>query len=281
MQNFQSFIDIISKGRKIHICVHDMTGVLAADTTAVARKNAIHTKAYCDAAKSTPKGRRLCLWCKMLANNKATCEKKPFSGRCPWGLEEAAYPVIKNGNVIAIVYVGNFITDVLKTEECIKKACLATEVSESRLRDLLNECDRDTTADEALSIAEIVSDYLLMLCQKTTYAPKNYHWLVGVLKNYADSLSNNDISLSALARIYHKNEKYMGRLFKKETGKSYSEYCNDVRLDRAAELLVCGSGKIIDIALECGFNHVSYFNRSFKMRYGMSPSQYRREYAMG
>jgi AraC-like DNA-binding protein len=35
------------------------------------------------------------------------------------------------------------------------------------------------------------------------------------------------------------------------------------------------SERIINIALECGFNNISYFNRSFKKKYGISPTEYR------
>jgi AraC-like DNA-binding protein len=40
-------------------------------------------------------------------------------------------------------------------------------------------------------------------------------------------------------------------------------------------MLLSGDEKIIDIALECGFNNIAYFNRLFVKKYGMSPSEYR------
>ena len=276
MQNFQTFINILSKGKKIHICVLDMSGVLSTDYTAVSQKNAIHTKAFCDVAKSTVKGRRLCLKCKTLANNKSVKEKKPFSGYCPWGLYEVAYPVVKGGDVLAVVYVGNIVTDEKKTKEKIKKACALTEVSEKEIMAHLDECDRATTVGEAFQVAEIVGDYLIMLSENVRNPRGGRHWLVGVLKNYADTVAPGEISINSLSGIYHKNEKYMGRLFKKEMGKSYAEYCNDIRIERALELLKNTDAKIIDIALECGFNHVSYFNRVFKKKYGVSPTEYRK-----
>jgi AraC-like DNA-binding protein len=47
------------------------------------------------------------------------------------------------------------------------------------------------------------------------------------------------------------------------------------RLRRAALRLSSGKGKIVDIALDCGFGDVSNFNRAFRAEFGMSPRAYR------
>ena len=82
-------------------------------------------------------------------------------------------------------------------------------------------------------------------------------------------------SLSEFAVTHQKNAQYIGRLFKSETGMSFGEYCNGLRLEKATRLLVDRNKKIIDIATECGFENVTYFNRLFKKRYGVSPMKWR------
>ena len=48
---------------------------------------------------------------------------------------------------------------------------------------------------------------------------------------------------------------------------------NELRLRKAAELLARdGERRISDIAFDCGFNDLSYFNRSFRRRFGLTPS---------
>jgi len=44
----------------------------------------------------------------------------------------------------------------------------------------------------------------------------------------------------------------------------------------AARLLMLTNDSILDIALSCGYENLSYFNRSFKKRYKKTPSEYRR-----
>jgi len=47
---------------------------------------------------------------------------------------------------------------------------------------------------------------------------------------------------------------------------------NELRLRKAAELLANGEGRVSDIAFECGFNDLSYFNRCFRRRFGLTPT---------
>ncbi len=101
------------------------------------------------------------------------------------------------------------------------------------------------------------------------------HWLVSLMKQHADKMYSTNLSLKEIALTYQKNEKYLGRLFKKETGVGFNEYCTQKRLKKAESLLIQSDAKIIDIALDCGFNNVSYFNRLFKKKHGTSPKTYR------
>ena len=53
-----------------------------------------------------------------------------------------------------------------------------------------------------------------------------------------------------------------------------------VNYDRAQEMASCllenGSESVVEIAASCGYENVSYFNRLFKRKYGITPSRYRR-----
>jgi AraC-like DNA-binding protein len=63
-----------------------------------------------------------------------------------------------------------------------------------------------------------------------------------------------------------------------ETDASFSERVIEYRMKKARGMLQSQEGsrkKISDIAFACGFNEISYFNRSFRRRFGASPTQYR------
>lgn len=211
----------------------------------------------------------------MLANTKAIHEKMPFYGHCIYGLCEAVFPVVMNETVFAVVYIGNAVIDKKQTTERIKKVCSYTGVNFYKLKKEINQCEYTRNAAELLQIAELVSDYLKLLYEHAPPTTKKLHWLVSVMKCFADEMYCSNISLKELATTYQKNEKYLGRLFQKELGTSFHEYLMQLRLHKAESLLLRGRDNIIDIAFDCGFNNISYFNRSFKKKHGMTPKEYR------
>ena len=99
-----------------------------------------------------------------------------------------------------------------------------------------------------------------------------------MLSETAADYEGND-TLKSISRRYNVNEKYLGRLFKKHFGCSFSEYRIKTRLNDSRSLLRNSRMKIIDISAAVGFENVSYFNRRFKEEFGMSPSEYRKSSA--
>ena len=71
------------------------------------------------------------------------------------------------------------------------------------------------------------------------------------------------------------------KFFKKNMGDSFINYLNDYRLSMAARTLLSSDDNIIDIAADCGYDNLSYFNRIFKKKYGVTPSAYRKSNSSG
>jgi AraC-like DNA-binding protein len=69
--------------------------------------------------------------------------------------------------------------------------------------------------------------------------------------------------------------RHLGRLFHEVLGQSFREKQNEVRLGRARELLSGSKTKIIEVALESGFQSLSLFNLMFKRHCGLTPSEWR------
>jgi len=92
-------------------------------------------------------------------------------------------------------------------------------------------------------------------------------------QNYRELLTVEELSrLAAIDRW-----KYT-RLFKETTGQVPLQYLNEVRINQAKKWLTSADDKLLDIALNAGFNNEYYFNRRFKQTVGVSPGQYRRSH---
>ena len=67
------------------------------------------------------------------------------------------------------------------------------------------------------------------------------------------------------------------RWFRQMTGQSFVAFLNEYRLNAAAEALQTTDETVLTIASRCGFENLSYFNRSFKAHFGMTPREYRKK----
>jgi len=102
----------------------------------------------------------------------------------------------------------------------------------------------------------------------------NYDKLKNLLL-YIQSNYNCTITVEKAAAICGFSPSHFMKLFKELTGKSFSQYVIDYRLEIAAGQLIETSDKIIDVAENVGFHNISYFTRAFRSKYGETPSAYR------
>ncbi|MBE6577439.1 MAG: helix-turn-helix domain-containing protein [Ruminococcaceae bacterium] len=84
-----------------------------------------------------------------------------------------------------------------------------------------------------------------------------------------------DLSLSALAAQQNISCAYLSSLFKKETGKTVSEYIREKRMQYAERLLSTTHLQVQTVALHCGVMDVQYFSKLFKKHTGKTPKEYR------
>ncbi len=97
-----------------------------------------------------------------------------------------------------------------------------------------------------------------------------------IVIKYVENNYANKITIAEIAGVIGFSESHFMRYFKETMGTSFIEYLKDYRLTMAARLLQSSDDAILDISVEVGFDNLSYFNRSFKARYGMTPRQYRK-----
>jgi AraC-like DNA-binding protein len=85
----------------------------------------------------------------------------------------------------------------------------------------------------------------------------------------------NVVTLSGLAKMFNYSEAYFSRLIKEYTGSTFSDIIRNIRIRRAAELLLNPNISIEEIVETVGYSDTSHFYRSFKKYYGMTPIDYR------
>lgn len=133
---------------------------------------------------------------------------------------------------------------------------------------------------ENIHSMEAIPDFMLNIMRTycnlvRKHSIKDYSPLVQNVIIRIESDLTSDLSLSALARVHNVSAGYLSGLFKKETGRTLTEYVNGRRIHRAKHLLRTTNLQIQTIAQHCGVLDFHYFCRIFKNATGKTPTEYR------
>lgn len=97
---------------------------------------------------------------------------------------------------------------------------------------------------------------------------------MGKIYTFTYANFKQNITLDEVASLVALNPTAFCRYFKSITKKTYSQFVNEIRIGFACKLLIEGHFNISEVAFESGFNNLSNFNRQFKNKKKISPSQY-------
>lgn len=101
--------------------------------------------------------------------------------------------------------------------------------------------------------------------------------VVEVAKRFINMNFSEDIGRTEVAEHVLLAPNYLSMLFHRETGQTIREYINQCRIDEAKRLMSTTNNSVTDIALQVGFNNISYFSTTFKKYTDLSPVEYRHQ----
>ncbi len=264
--NYSTLNELITHltyGTQLHIGVVFL-GKYRNEKLILSHENEIHSSKVCAFFKNDYKNFQKCYRCRNYAIRKAIKGKKPFGAFCINGVYEYTYPILENGEAVAIIFIGNIFKE---ESEKIRRL-----VEES----YLSSMQQDYGEERCRRLAILIESYMKMVDALYRDQEKTVNPLMENVKEYLLKNLEFEITLQDLANIFHYNPKYLGRLFKKEMGIPLHEYVSEKRLERAKELIENSSFSITQIAMKVGFSNITYFNRVFKNKYGRSPRSFRK-----
>ncbi|MEQ9824615.1 MAG: AraC family transcriptional regulator [Puniceicoccaceae bacterium] len=103
-------------------------------------------------------------------------------------------------------------------------------------------------------------------------------FLLSRVNEFLEKDTFQQANLPELAKKLHISPSHLRRRFKAITGLSLGTYHLNYRMNRAIKYLLNTDTSLTEIAELCGYDSISAFSRSFKLRFGVSPSQYRKQY---
>lgn len=158
------------------------------------------------------------------------------------------------------------------------------------LRKVLSEIDEQLVEKSiqdlmiSLKQASGFSNYLWILKTKITLLVDQMADIVAkkesnpilAAKQYVNQHFDQPISLAEVAERLNFSSVYFGNIFKKHTGKSFTSYLTDVRMEHAKKLLKEPGRTIAEVAGQVGYQDVKYFSKTFKNVYGVKPTEYKK-----
>ena len=262
----RDLLELLEREHKLRICIHFFNKSMN-NKFQLTRRNIVHDNPYCDRMKVQDPTHNRCIRCRHRAIEKACRERKPFAGLCTFGLYESCYPVFRGDIPLCVIFVGNILSNL---DAVMQRGHVAPDDP------ILNTLETDMAEGLCFRISGVIASYISMRYERMGgVQEQSIHPTVAAIRDYVDNFFYQEISLEVLAKRYHYNEKYLGTLFKEEMGVSFRDYLNERRMRNARSRLSDTSSNILDVAVQSGFNNVTYFNRIFKAKYGVTPSKYR------
>ena len=181
-------------------------------------------------------------------------------------------------NKININYMKNFYYTTLSSINNIRISVSAIEVDKRHeegrdIASLLKLIEKSESAEELNSLLE---DVAVRIAEKVNnFNNKSIKLILRKAIDYIQEHYSEQVTLNEVAENIYVSTFYISRMFKKELGKSFVDYLNDVRIEKSKELLKDIKYKTYEVAEIVGISDPHYFSKLFKKYSGMTPSEYR------
>lgn len=168
--------------------------------------------------------------------------------KCKWSKVELEGTMLKNiiEDMISEQYGGKYCSDM-----AIKSGCAQ----------LLMRILRETEGEGSSNAVSEATDEVIRLIYKA---------IEHIYKNFQRKITALECS-----KVVGMSYSYFSRTFKNVTGKTFSEFLEDIRLDNAKKLLLTTDKSVAEIAFDSGYNDTCYFIAEFRKKSGITPKQFR------
>jgi len=183
-----------------------------------------------------------------------------------------------SSNTIDINYIKDFFYSTLSSINNIRVSVLAADADKRHeeckdIANLLNLIDSGA-GTEALS--SLLQDTAVNVSLKVnSFNNKSIRVILRKAVDYVNEHFAQPITLNEVACHTFVTTFYISRMFKKELGTSFVDYLNNMRIEKAKELLKDVKYKSYEVAGLVGIPDPHYFSKLFKKHCGMTPSEYR------
>lgn len=172
-------------------------------------------------------------------------------------------------------------TKIRKLLEDSKRGIYFPAGCSAKVISLVDSIPTETGMDQILSLLQLLKEMADIGCRvifplsEQTVQIESHSRLDKIL-SYLNQHYTRQIDLKEISCLATMSPTSFCRYFKSKTGKTLKNYILDMRIGYACKLLSVDTMNISQISLECGFETISHFNKSFKKNTGFTPTEYKR-----
>lgn len=235
---------------------------------------------FCAALERDPAGRALCAMCDQNRFIEARRSALALRYRCHAGLSEFIVPVIRNGEIVALLQCGQ-VHDRRPTDpewRAARQDLVQAGIKSGPLRKLFqkNRVLSQDRQEDLLNLLELIASRLSHADEhRLLPEPGRTRAQLGQAVTFIEVHLGERLTLGVIARAAGVSTRSLARLFRKEIGTSVVEFILRRRVARARDLLRRTDHTCAEIAFEVGFGSVQHFNRIFRRQEEMSPGEWR------
>ncbi len=183
---------------------------------------------------------------------------------------------------IWIGFSGEMAADVLLKIGLSAEFPVFTHEDRKELKELIDNMMACKTMNAADELSRNGLMYLFFSCLARGRGPAHKHdshsnLYISKAVEYIKNNYHTTVRISDIAGYVCLNRSYLYTLFVRHLSMTPMEYLNTFRLTKACELLTLTDYPVGSIAISCGYNDPMAFSKTFRRKYGKTPSQYRRE----
>ncbi len=172
-------------------------------------------------------------------------------------------------------YIKSFYLGTLSSINSIRSS-LSNENSEEKGLSLTSLYPMIESCDNIMDLNDILKEAARKAAENVNvYNNKNMKLLVKNAAEYLEKHYSEPVTLNDVAETLYVSTYYLSRMFKKELNKNFVDYLNEIRINRAKELLKDVRYKTYEIADAIGISDAHYFSRLFKKYVGLTPTEYK------
>lgn len=207
---------------------------------------------------------------------------QPQTMRCFAGLTDVAVPVVIGDKHIATLLGGQVLQHPPLQREFSRLAKTLTEWGLEADLHRIEEAYFHTRVVDAQAFNAMVQLLTVFARHLADFAnqclltqPESGPASIRSAREYVRKHAAGPVGMRETARHVHLSAFYFCKLFKKQTGMTFTEFVARVRVEKACNLLLNPATRITEIAHAAGFQSIPHFNRTFKRVVGQTPTAYR------